>query len=300
MFYITEEQFNSNIDKRIHKDINAFELKEPVPYLGHSPFTGFYYAYGYNNEIIINKDSVIINIKTQNTLSSWIHTKQKRAYVGISNYSVILYRILSLTFIPRPLIHVCKDYSELQVNHIDGNALNNSLVNLEWCTNTENCIHSYDNLDPENVIKIAAKNLTTKEIKKFVNSDRCAKEFNINKQTFWNHVNSSNLCKGYKDNWIFKIDDDSLWIDYPEDELFEIGKNLGNVTPAKVDVTTIKDGITTNFDSIIDASKFTNIKYRFLSYKMNTVGFYNDSSYKIKRVHALNRNILNVNNCKLC
>lgn len=28
------------------------------------------------------------------------------------------------------------------VNHIDGNALNNHVSNLEWCTNQENAVHS--------------------------------------------------------------------------------------------------------------------------------------------------------------
>lgn len=46
------------------------------------------------------------------------------------------HRLVMLCFVPRD------DADELQVNHKDGNKLNNTLENLEWCTNQENRIHA--------------------------------------------------------------------------------------------------------------------------------------------------------------
>jgi hypothetical protein len=69
-----------------------------------------------------------INRKTgYKTVSLYKNSRQKR-------YDV--HRLLANCFIENP-------YSKKEVNHMDGNKLNNDLSNLEWCTRSENASHAH-------------------------------------------------------------------------------------------------------------------------------------------------------------
>ena len=39
---------------------------------------------------------------------------------------------------------VSNENNKPEINHIDGNKTNNHYTNLEWCTRSENCQHSFD------------------------------------------------------------------------------------------------------------------------------------------------------------
>ena len=62
-------------------------------------------------------------------VSFWIDGKRKYARV---------HRLIAETMLPNP-----NNYE--QVNHIDGDKLNNNLSNLEWCNNSYNTKEAYDN-----------------------------------------------------------------------------------------------------------------------------------------------------------
>lgn len=78
--------------------------------------------------------------RTYHKLSKWVDNvgyyqvvfriDGKRKYVRV-------HRLLMETYHPT-------DNPKLMVNHIDGNKLNNSDSNLEWCTNSENTKAAYD------------------------------------------------------------------------------------------------------------------------------------------------------------
>jgi hypothetical protein len=66
-------------------------------------------------------------------------TRYNYLYVNLNNNGIKqfrIHRLVALHFIPNP-----NDLPE--VNHIDGDKNNNTVENLEWCTNLENIRHSY-------------------------------------------------------------------------------------------------------------------------------------------------------------
>ena len=66
------------------------------------------------------------------------HQSLARGYMRVSIHGrdIKVHRLVLQSFEPNPKCN------ELQVNHKDGNKLNNHLSNLEWCTREENMIHA--------------------------------------------------------------------------------------------------------------------------------------------------------------
>lgn len=57
----------------------------------------------------------------------------------LNEHNESVHRMVAITFIP------ISNYTELDVNHIDGNKQNNYYKNLEWCTRSYNVTHAFNN-----------------------------------------------------------------------------------------------------------------------------------------------------------
>lgn len=74
-----------------------------------------------------------------------------------SNYYATIHRLVALAWLPND------DENKFQINHKDGNKLNNYLENLEWASAKENVVHSYVHLLNGNTSHVTLKNIETGE-----------------------------------------------------------------------------------------------------------------------------------------
>jgi hypothetical protein len=159
-----------------------------------------YYKIPNHNRYEISKNGIIRNLNNK---------KIKSQYVSDSGYYMVtfsydnkskpqrVHRLIASTFIENP-----NNYRF--INHIDGNKLNNSISNLEWCTHSHNMKHAFDTglinntgikngmskLTKENVIqiKVMLKNGFSQQkiADKFKVSRSCILKINLGKT--WAHI----------------------------------------------------------------------------------------------------------------
>lgn len=95
----------------------------------------------------------------------------------IKNKRKTIHRLVAETFIPNP-------NNLPQINHIDGNKLNNNITNLEWCDNGKNQKHAY--------------RLGLQHSKKGVNHSRCRKvnqyDLDGNFIKTWSYIKEASDC----------------------------------------------------------------------------------------------------------
>lgn len=97
----------------------------------------------------------------------------------------LVHRIVAEVFLP-------KIYGKDIVNHKDGNKQNNSIENLEWCTSSENLLHSYK----KNLRDLPNRKLTAEQVKdcRYMKSigfplTKMMKKYNISNSTASEIVN---------------------------------------------------------------------------------------------------------------
>lgn len=131
---------------------------------------------------MVCSDGYVVNTDTGVVLKGAVHFKT--GYVKVCIYSpehmpktVSLHRLVAQAFCDRTA-------DKTEVNHIDGNKLNNSAENLEWVTRDENLLHAYNTgLMPNNTASksVIATNIETGEQIEFPSIHSASKALNISK-----------------------------------------------------------------------------------------------------------------------
>lgn len=138
-----------------------------------------------NGSICIYKERILL---FDNAKSNKLNQCYKRVTLSKNNVPkrFQVHRLVGIYFLENPLNKPC-------VNHIDGNPSNNNFLNLEWCTHSENELHSYNVLKKINSIR----KLTNENVKyireNFIlgrngNTIKLAKAFNVSLNTILNII----------------------------------------------------------------------------------------------------------------
>ena len=97
---------------------------------------------GYERLYAITEEGRVFSYpKGNNNMGKFLKHKKTSGYYSYSlringtTKDERLHRLIALTFIPNPDSKPC-------INHIDGNKLNNSIENLEWCTHKHNMMEA--------------------------------------------------------------------------------------------------------------------------------------------------------------
>lgn len=87
----------------------------------------------------VSDEGEVRNRRTGRTMKTFINEKGYKTVQLHNNgrpYTKAIHRLVAETFYD-------VNYENFEVNHIDGNKLNNNIANLEWCTKQENIAHAY-------------------------------------------------------------------------------------------------------------------------------------------------------------
>lgn len=93
----------------------------------------------YEGKYYITQQGDVVNAKGKTllfTINKQTGYKTVSLWKNNKGSSKTIHRLVALTYLPNP-------NNLPEVNHIDGNKLNNHVDNLEWVTRSENMIHAY-------------------------------------------------------------------------------------------------------------------------------------------------------------
>lgn len=192
-----KQQFNLNKDQVKRAKRVIFSIYENNIIFGFTKINSL-------DNYCINENGLILNIRTRCVIIPSINKKGYLQVCLTNKYTYKVHRLVALTFIENK-------ENKPEVNHKDGNKLNNHVYNLEWNTTQENLEHKRINnlgktlkaklsatginnsqvkLDEEDVIFIRTNCITIEDIKNFsIELDiSISTIYDIKNRRSWTHI----------------------------------------------------------------------------------------------------------------
>lgn len=192
-------------------------FSEPIEYIPGFRIIPSYcrYAIDIGGNVLDTQSNELVDKKMVDTSgypSVYIYTPNKSA-----NRWVRLHRLIALAWVPN------KDFTaKPYINHINGNKEDHSLINLEWCSLSENSTHAYDTSLNTCNIPVKVRDVRTTEVTVYLSLARALADIGSNRGYSVESIRNKLPGYLYKNRYEIKaLDDDSPWFypDTPDDDL---------------------------------------------------------------------------------
>lgn len=189
-----------------------------------------------NDGKVIKGQSLSISISRYSTVQLYKCNKA-------TNYMV--HRLVAQAFVPNP-------NNLKEVNHIDGNRLNNNADNLEWCTSRQNMLHSVKAGLRQKSYRRPVKCIETQEV--FPSLSAAGRFVHTDATRITESIQTHSCCKGYTFLYVdMNVDEEQYMTDAKNKYESFHGKSF---MPSAKRVKCVETKET--FDSLADAARHFN------------------------------------------
>lgn len=175
---------NNVVAEEEWKDIEGYEGLYMVSNLGRIKS-----LIGWNGRKHVKREKILNPYRQQASKNYFrsvvkLHKKRKK-----KDFKV--HRLVAEAFIPNP-------EDKPNINHKDGNPLNNRVDNLEWCTQQENITHAIETELNVRVIDTIDRDTLVRFLNNGCTYDEIAEILGVAKGTVFNYIKKFNIKRIYK------------------------------------------------------------------------------------------------------